>query len=125
MKRLRHGQPKKTLLSPLPSFFSKLPGINHQRLNITEICCKIYRMNARFKENETLELKRSTLELREGIKSIVAILNKHGFGELYFGIKNDGTVVGQGISEKTIRDISQSISENIEPKIYPEINVVK
>lgn len=82
-------------------------------------------MNSHFKENETLELKKSTSELKEAVISMVSILNKHGFGELYFGIKNDGIVAGQEISEKTLRDISQSISENIEPKIYPEINVVK
>lgn len=56
---------------------------------------------------------------------MVSILNKHGFGDVYFGIRDDGTVVGQEISGKTIRDISQSIAENIEPKIYPVINTVK
>jgi ATP-dependent DNA helicase RecG len=81
--------------------------------------------DSKFRENETLELKKSTSELKAAIVSIVSILNKHGFGELYFGIRNDGTVEGQGISEKTLRDISQSISENIEPKVYPEIKVVK
>ena len=59
-------------------------------------------------------------ELKEAIISIVAILNKHQQGELYFGIGNDGTVVGQTIGEKTIRDISKAISDFIEPKIYPE-----
>jgi ATP-dependent DNA helicase RecG len=78
-----------------------------------------------FKENETLELKGSTSESKEAVISIVSILNKHGFGELYFGIKNDGIVTGQEICEKTIRDISQSIAENVEPKIYPEITTVK
>ena len=29
--------------------------------------------------------------------SIVAILNKHQKGELYFGVKNDGTVIGQEV----------------------------
>jgi len=79
----------------------------------------------KFSETETLELKKSTGELKVGIISIASILNKHGKGELYFGIKNDGTVVGQEVSEKTIRQISQSIAENIEPKIYPEINHIK
>ena len=41
----------------------------------------------KFKETETLELKKSTSELKEGVVSIAAILNKHGKGELYFGIK--------------------------------------
>ena len=75
-------------------------------------------------ESETLEFKKSTSELKEGVISIAAILNKHQKGRLYFGIKNDGTVIGQEISEKTLRDISKSISDKIEPKIYPEINKV-
>jgi len=79
----------------------------------------------KFSESETLELKKSTAQLKNGIISIASILNKHGHGELYFGIKDDGTVVGQEMSEKTIRQISQAIAENIEPKIYPEINHIK
>ena len=74
-----------------------------------------------FKESEILELKKSTSELKEAIISISSILNKHQKGELYFGIKNDGTVVGQNVGEQTIRNISKTISDNIEPKIFPEI----
>jgi len=76
------------------------------------------------KENEKLEFKRSTAELKEGIISIAAMLNKHGGGELYFGIRNDGTPVGMDISEKTLRDISQAVANHIEPQIYPKINEV-
>ena len=75
-------------------------------------------------ETETLEFKKTTGELKEGVVSIAAILNKHQKGELYFGIKPDGTPIGQQISEKTLRDISQEIANHIEPRIYPEIAVV-
>jgi ATP-dependent DNA helicase RecG len=78
----------------------------------------------KFVENEHIELKRSTGELKEAIISIAAILNKHGEGELYFGIKNDGTVVGQDVTEKTLRDVSQAIGHHIEPKIFPVIEKV-
>ena len=74
------------------------------------------------KESETLEFKKSTSELKEATISIVSILNKHQKGELYFGVKNDGKVIGQSISEKTLRDISQQISSKIEPKIFPKIH---
>lgn len=76
----------------------------------------------KLQESETMELKSSTSEIKEAVISIASILNKHKKGELYFGIKNDGTALGQHISEKTLREISQKISENIEPKIYPHIN---
>ena len=77
--------------------------------------------NMKFEETEKLELKKSTSELKEAIISVAAILNKHQKGIIYFGIKNDGEIVGQNVSEKTLRDISQSISSDIEPKIYPKI----
>jgi ATP-dependent DNA helicase RecG len=76
------------------------------------------------KENEKLEFKKTTAELREGVVSMTAILNKHGGGELYFGIRNDGTPLGMDISDKTLRDISEAVSNHIEPKIYPEINAI-
>ena len=78
-----------------------------------------------FKESETLELKKSTSELKEAVVSICAILNKHGKGTLYFGIADDGSVTGQQIGRFTIKDISKSISDHLEPKIYPHIKAVK
>ena len=72
-------------------------------------------------ENETTEFKKTTGELKQGIISMCAILNKHRQGTLYFGIKNDGTISGQDVSEKSIRDISQSIANHLDPKIYPKI----
>ncbi|MBI2548715.1 putative DNA binding domain-containing protein [Candidatus Woesearchaeota archaeon] len=76
------------------------------------------------KESEHLELKKSTSEIKEAMISIVSILNKHQKGELYFGIKNNGEIVGQTVTENTIREISQTIAQHIEPKIFPTINEV-
>ena len=75
-------------------------------------------------ETETLEFKKSTGELKEAVQSICAILNKHQHGELYFGVKPDGTVIGQVVTEESLREVSQKIKNFIEPKIYPEINKV-
>ncbi|MEW5816335.1 MAG: ATP-binding protein [Spirochaetota bacterium] len=79
----------------------------------------------KLKESETVELKKSTSELKEAIISIGAILNKHACGKIYFGVKDDGAVVGQSLGKDTLRDISKTISEHIEPKIYPEITSKK
>ena len=76
------------------------------------------------KESEILEFKKTTAELKEGVISIAAMLNKHGGGELYFGVLNDGAPVGQMIGANTLRDISQSVSNHIEPQIYPKISEV-
>ena len=72
-------------------------------------------------ENEQIEFKKSTGELKEAIASIVAILNKHGSGDLYFGVRNDGTVVGQNITDHTLREVRQAIRTHIKPVIYPKV----
>jgi ATP-dependent DNA helicase RecG len=66
-------------------------------------------------ENETIEYKKSLTQLKEGLISIVAILNKHKKGTIFFSAKN--------VNEKTLRDISQTIFNHLEPKIYPEIKL--
>ncbi|MCL2146998.1 MAG: putative DNA binding domain-containing protein [Synergistaceae bacterium] len=76
------------------------------------------------KESEKLEFKKTTAELKEGVISMAAILNKHGGGELYFGVRNDGTVLGQTVTDKTLRDVSQAVSNHIEPRAYPKIELV-
>ncbi len=78
-----------------------------------------------FKEGETIELKKSLTALKEGLISISAILNKHGAGELWFGVAPDGKPKGLVINDKTLRDISQSIAAHIEPKIYPQVTEEK
>ena len=76
------------------------------------------------KESETVELKKSLAELKPGLISMVAILNKHQAGTLWFGVRNNGTIVGIDAKEKTLRDLSQSIAAHIEPKIFPRISEV-
>jgi ATP-dependent DNA helicase RecG len=77
------------------------------------------------RESESLELKRSTAELREAVVSVAAILNKGGRGRLYFGVANDGTVIGQTVSTSTLRDVSRAVAEGIEPRIYPKVERVR
>ena len=72
-------------------------------------------------ETEFVEFKKSVSELKEGIISIVSILNKHGKGELVIGVDGKGKSINQQITESTLRNISQAISNHIEPKIYPRI----
>lgn len=73
-------------------------------------------------ESEKVEFKKSTSELIEGVISLSAMLNKHGEGTLYFGVKNNGDVIGQkDLNENTLRDVSRKISEGIKPQIIPNI----
>ena len=74
-------------------------------------------------ETETIEFKKSTGELKEGIISLTSMLNKNGYGLLYYGIKDSGDVVGQQIGDRTLRDISQAIANNVKPQIIPTITL--
>jgi Predicted transcriptional regulator containing an HTH domain and an uncharacterized domain shared with the mammalian protein Schlafen len=73
------------------------------------------------KESETLEFKKTTGELKEAMVSISAMLNKHGIGTLYFGVRPNGDVVGQTVSESSLRDVSRLVYETIKPQIFPII----
>ncbi len=76
------------------------------------------------KETETIEFKKSTGELRAAMISISSILNKHGVGTLYFGVKSNGDIVGQHVSESSLRDVSRAVYETIKPQIYPVIEEI-
>ncbi len=75
------------------------------------------------KESETTEFKKSTIQLKEAVISICAMLNKHKKGTVYFGIKDDGTVCGQTIGKKTTSDISQELRNNLKPLPLIDISV--
>jgi len=75
-------------------------------------------------ETEELEFKKSTSEMHDAMKDIVAILNKHEKGVLYFGVAPNGDVKGLQVVESTLRDVSRVIFESIKPQIYPQIQKV-
>ncbi len=73
------------------------------------------------KENETLEFKESTAEFDKACKAIVAMLNKSGMGTVYFGVKDNGDVIGQIIGKDTLSTLADKIKNNIKPSVYPTI----
>lgn len=68
-----------------------------------------------FKENETIELRSSLFQLHEGIISLSAMLNKSNKGVVYFGIRDDGKVVGLDVGKKTLSDVTHEIQNNLKP----------
>ena len=72
-------------------------------------------------ETEQIEYKKSTSELKEGVISVASILNKHGEGTLYFGVKNNGDAIGQIVNDQTLRTVSQAIGNHVKPRVYPTI----
>ena len=75
-------------------------------------------------ENEILEFKKTTGELREAMDDICAMLNKHGYGTLYFGVKPNGDVCGQEVSSNSLNDVATFIKTAIKPMIYPQIDKI-
>jgi len=73
------------------------------------------------KENEYQEFKEGLGQLDKGLKSISAMLNKHGEAVVYFGVNDDGDVCGVMIGKNTLMDIRNRIRDKIEPRIYPQI----
>lgn len=55
-------------------------------------------------ESEYVERKRSAGEHREAMQSIASMLNKHGRGELFFGVDDEGGVMGRQASDRALRD---------------------
>ena len=76
------------------------------------------------RESETVEFKKTTSELKEGVISLASMLNKCGACTLYFGVKNDGTIYGLEIGRHTTADISRAIKEHLKPSVIPNIEVI-
>jgi len=73
------------------------------------------------KESEKIEFKKTISELKQWLISLCAMINKGGNGNLYFGIKNDGTAFPLQIGKDTTRDVSTEIWNHIEPIVSPSI----
>ncbi|RJX18056.1 MAG: AAA family ATPase [Desulforudis sp.] len=73
-------------------------------------------------ESETLEFKRTTGERREAARTIRAMLNHRG-GRVIFGVEPDGRIAGQMVSDRTVEEVAQELSE-IEPPVFPSIERV-
>ena len=70
-------------------------------------------------------IKKSTGELKDAMDDVSSILNKKGNGTLYFGVKPNGDVCGQEITESTLNDVATTFKVAIKPMIYPSINEIE
>lgn len=66
-------------------------------------------------ESETLELRKSLAQLKEGIISLSSMLNKHHESVVIFGISDDGRICGLDIGKKTLDDITHEIRNYLKP----------
>lgn len=75
-------------------------------------------------ESDTVELKRTYT--KDVIKEIIAFLNTRG-GDIFIGVKDDGSVVGVEDIDATISQLSNAIHDNIQPdaKIFIRLHLVE
>jgi len=78
-------------------------------------------------ENEKQEFKASLSELDKGIMSLASMLNKHGEGTIYFGVDNNGEVIGLSnqVGQETIKKVSSRVSELIKPSLIINVSIDK
>lgn len=73
-------------------------------------------------ENDRLEFKTTTGELRRACGTLCAFLNNHG-GIVLIGVKNDGRLVGQMVTDATLQEIANELRK-IEPPVSVKVNYV-
>lgn len=72
-------------------------------------------------ESEFQEFKLSMSQADKGIRSLAAMLNRHNFGTVYFGVDDNGDVVGLDVGKDTLMDLRNRIRNLIEPAVLCDI----
>jgi hypothetical protein len=72
-------------------------------------------------EGQRVEFKTSFAESREAIESLCALANADG-GVVFFGVRDDGTIVGAQMGKKTLEDFSNQVRSNTQPNLAPTID---
>jgi ATP-dependent DNA helicase RecG len=73
-------------------------------------------------ESQTVELKKSTAQLPRAGETLCAFLNGGG-GRVLIGIAPDGTIVGQGVTDKTQQEIARML-DRFDPPAPVETKIV-
>src|SRR4030067_2625037 len=73
--------------------------------------------------SEAAEFKKSTGMMREAVETICAFANHHG-GYLVIGVEDKGNIVGQNVTDETMKYVANEIKLNTDPKLYPSIEKV-
>lgn len=73
------------------------------------------------KEDETTEFKESLSQLDKGVRSLSAMLNRHRNGTVFFGVDDNGNVIGLDIGKDTLETVRNAVRSLIKPQITPKI----
>jgi len=74
-------------------------------------------------EGQRLEFKRSLAELETGVRAVAAMANSDG-GQVLFGVRDNGRVLGVEIGVQTKERVVQTITDNTDPILYPSVDYV-
>ena len=74
-------------------------------------------------EGPTLEFKRTTGKVREGLETVCAFLNGAG-GRVLFGVSRTGALEGQQVSEQTLHELAAAL-DRFEPPVAAKITRTK
>lgn len=75
-------------------------------------------------ESEQLEFKSSTGSISAGMQTVCAFLNSDYGGTVVFGIKDNGQIVGQEVTDKTRKEIAIELNK-IEPHAKIDVKYVR
>jgi ATP-dependent DNA helicase RecG len=73
-------------------------------------------------ESETEEFKLSMSQMDKGIRSLTAMLNRHNYGTVYFGVDDNGNVVGLELGKDSLMELRNRIKNMVEPNIVCDIS---
>ena len=75
-------------------------------------------------ESERLEFKSSTGSISSGMQTVCAFLNSDHGGTIIFGVKDNGHIIGQEVTDKTLKEMAVELNK-IEPHVKIIIEYVK
>ena len=75
-------------------------------------------------ESEYVEFKSSIAQLDKGIKGLTAMLNRNNKATVYFGVGDDGDVIGMDVGPSTYEKIRNAIRTDIKPRIIANIETL-
>ncbi len=76
------------------------------------------------RESQTLEFKQSLSDIKRITEIACSFANSKG-GIIIVGVNNNGKVIGLDIGKQTIERLTDSMIDNTDPKIYPDIKVIR
>lgn len=78
----------------------------------------------KIKESAKVEFKNSLSEMDQIIETVSAFSNTKG-GMIYIGVEDNGAICGVTIGKGTLESLANSIKQNTDPKVFPDISEVK